>query len=105
MVGESEKIQGGIMKEVPYIVHESEMARLERVIKRMFILLIILIVLLFGTNAGWLWYESQFEDVVTEVEQTVKTDDNSKAVVNDGVHINERNDTPESDNNEKSSEK
>ena len=93
------------MKDIPYIAHESEMARLERVIKRLFILIIILIVLLFGTNAGWLWYESQFEDVTTQVEQTVKTDDNSKAVVNDGVHINERNDTPESNDNKKGSEK
>ena len=93
------------MKDVPYIVHESEMVRLERIIKKMWILIVILVVFLVGTNGVWLWYESPFEDVKTEVEQTVKTDDNRNAVVNDGVHINECNDTPESDNNSQSAEK
>ena len=56
---------------VPYIVHESDMARLERSCKRWFILLIISILLLVGTNIGWLIYESRFETVETiqEVEQ------------------------------------
>lgn len=45
---------------VPYIVHESDMARLERTIKRLWILLILLIVLLVGSNVAWLAYESQF---------------------------------------------
>lgn len=76
------------MKDVPYIVHESEMARLERVIKRLFVLLIILIMLLFGTNAGWLWYESQFEDVSTEVTQELDSGAGGDAIINDGVHIN-----------------
>ena len=76
------------MKDVPYIVHESEMARLERVVKRLFVLLVVLIVLLFGTNAGWLWYESQFEDVTTKVTQDIQADDGSNATINDGVHIN-----------------
>ena len=64
------------------------MARLERVIKRLFILLIILIVLLFGTNAGWLWYESQFEDVETKVTQELDSGEGGDAIINDGVHIN-----------------
>lgn len=64
------------------------MARLERVIKRLFILIIILIVLLFGTNAGWIWYENQFVDMETTVTQDVKADDGSDATINDGVHIN-----------------
>jgi len=90
---------------IPYIAHESEMARMERVVKRMFILIIILIVLLFGTNAGWLWYESQFEDVTTTIEQGASADDNSKAIINDGVHINGGEGIPESDNNKKGAEK
>lgn len=57
---------------VPYIVHEGAMARQERTIKRLWILVILIIVLLVGTNAGWIWYESQFETVETwqDVEQT-----------------------------------
>lgn len=36
--------------QIDYIVHESQMARMERIIKRLWILAIILIVLLFGTS-------------------------------------------------------
>jgi hypothetical protein len=78
---------------------------MERVVKRMFILIIILIVLLFGTNAGWLWYESQFEDVETTIEQGASADDNSNAIINDGVHINGGEGIPESNDNKKGAEK
>lgn len=60
---------------VPYIVHESDMARQERTIKRLWITILLLIVLLFGSNGAWLWYESQFEESTTitqEVEQTTR---------------------------------
>lgn len=50
---------------VPYIVHEATMARLERTIKRLWILLIVMLILFVGTNAGWIIYESQFEIVET----------------------------------------
>ena len=56
---------------VPYIVHEAAMARMERTIRRLWILLIIVTVFLVATNAAWIWYEAQFEDVV--VEQDVDT--------------------------------
>lgn len=54
---------------VPFAVHESAMARMERTIRRLWILLIVLVVLLVGSNALWIWYESQFEDVTTMIEQ------------------------------------
>ena len=50
---------------VPYIVHEASMARMERQTKRLWISVLLLIVLMVGTNAAWLFYESSFEDVVT----------------------------------------
>lgn len=34
----------------------------ERTIKRLWIIIILLIVLLVGTNCAWIYYESQFED-------------------------------------------
>ena len=46
-------------KDVPYIVHEGAVARLERVIKRMWVLVIALIILLCVSNAAWIWWESQ----------------------------------------------
>ena len=50
---------------VPYIAHEAAMARMERQAKRLWIAVLLLIVLIVGTNAAWLYYESSFEDVVT----------------------------------------
>lgn len=59
---------------VPYVAHEADMARQERTIKRLWVLLIILVALLVGTNCAWLWYESQFEDIVVEQEVEQETD-------------------------------
>ena len=54
---------------VPYIVHEASMARMERQAKRLWIAVLLIIVLLVGTNAAWLYYESQWETVYQEVMQ------------------------------------
>ena len=48
---------------VPYVVHESDMARQERTIKRLWILLLVLMGLLVGTNGAWIYYENSFEDI------------------------------------------
>lgn len=58
---------------VPYIVHESAMARAERANRRLWIALILVIVLLVGSNIGWMVYENQFVDETTTVEQEVDT--------------------------------
>ena len=57
---------------VPYVVHESAMARAERHTKAIIWVIVLLIVLLVGTNAGWLWYESTMETVI-ETTETVTT--------------------------------
>lgn len=48
---------------VPYIVHESAMARAERTAKRLWITILTLIFLLVGSNCIWIWYESQFDEI------------------------------------------
>ena len=48
---------------VPYIVHESSMARMERNAKRLWITILVLIVMLVATNGAWILYENQFEDI------------------------------------------
>ena len=53
---------------VPYIVHESAMARAERTTKRLWITVLVLIVMLVSTNGAWIWYESQFSDIETTIE-------------------------------------
>lgn len=53
---------------VPYIVHESSMARMERQIKRLWIALIVSVSLLFASNVLWLvaWnsYDYSSEEIV-----------------------------------------
>lgn len=73
-------------KNVSYLMYESAQARSERINKRLWILSIILIVALVGTNAGWIIYESQYEDVVTTT-QTVEqqTDDGGSNYVGDFI--------------------
>ena len=65
---EKRKVIAQTPKDVPYIAHESAVARLERVIKRLWVLAIVLIVLLAASNAAWIWWESQFEEVRIEQE-------------------------------------
>lgn len=69
---------------IPYVAFESSMARLERTIKRLWILAIILIALLFGTNAAWIYYESQFIEESVVVEQEVDTGEGDAFVSGNG---------------------
>ena len=52
----------------------------ERTIKRLWIVIILLIVLVVGTNVAWIYYENQFEEVVTTIE--AQTDDGGAAIAN-----------------------
>jgi len=52
--------------------HEMAMAMAERTIIRLWVLCIILIICLIGSNIAWVCYESQWE--VTESTQEVKQD-------------------------------
>ena len=53
---------------IPFIAHESAMARMERTNKRLWIVIMILAVMLFGSNLAWTIYESQYETQYAEVE-------------------------------------
>ena len=59
---------------VPFFVHEGEMARADRTNKRLWILTVILILALIGTNAGWIIYENQYEDQVLTFDLQQETD-------------------------------
>ena len=70
---------------VSYLAFESMKSTMERTVKRLWIVVIILIVLLFGTNAAWLYYESKMETVnETEVAQEVDTGEGSAYVAGIG---------------------
>ena len=64
---------------VPYVVHESAMARSERHSKKLWIIILVLIVALLGTNLAWIIYENSFEEVVTTEEIIVDAEDNGNA--------------------------
>ena len=61
---------------ISYAAHEGMMARMERTIRRLWTLCIILIILLAGTNVAWIYYENSFEDVVITAEQSAETGNN-----------------------------
>ena len=68
------------------LAHESAMARMERIIHRLWALVIIIFVALLITNGAWLYYESQFEVVeetttTEEVDQKINADNGSKAYI------------------------
>lgn len=75
---------------IPYIAHEADMARMERIIKRLWILLIISLVALVGTNVAWVVYEAQFQTVDTisqDVEQEADGNGNNMFVGGDNYGI------------------
>ena len=69
---------------VPYIVHESAMARAERTAKRLWLTILTLIFLLVGSNCLWLYYEMSFEDVVTTTTIEAEQDGASVNIVGGG---------------------
>ena len=55
----------------------------ERTVKRLWIVIIILVGLLVVTNAGWIYYESQFQTEQVEVRQ-INDDGYNNFIGNDG---------------------
>ena len=76
------KVKSAQAADVPYIVHEASMARSERTVKRLWATIILLILLFVGSNAAWLYYESQFEYSVTTTETyEADADDDGTAII------------------------
>ena len=71
---------------VPYVALESERARHERERKHertlWFIVVLVLTLMLFGTNAAWISYEAQFVDEVTETYNSEVDGEGGLAIVN-----------------------
>jgi hypothetical protein len=77
------------MAVMPIAQHEKDQNRLMGIIKCLIAVIVILIVLLVGSNVGWLIYNSQFEVVE---ESTTITQDNENGynnyIGNDGDIVN-----------------
>ena len=65
--------------------HELDMARTERANRRLWVVVILLILLLVGSNLAWVYYENQFEDVVhtTTIDATQDGSGNNTVVGGD----------------------
>lgn len=71
-------------KFVSQYYHEAETSRLERIIKRMWVLIIIMLLALIATNGAWLYYENQFVDEETTITQDVDSGDGETNVTGIG---------------------
>lgn len=71
-----------IPENIPYLVHEEELVRMERNVKRWFIGWIITFIALLLSNIGWIYYENQFEDVSTTVTQETSSEGGGDAIIN-----------------------
>ncbi len=67
---------------VPYVVHESTVARMERIIKRQWIALIVAICMIVGCNALWLYAWMQYDYESYEI--TADGDSNANYIGEDG---------------------
>lgn len=92
---------------ISYFIFESVQARNERTIKRLWISTIILIILLFVTNAIWLWAFSGFDMETYDYEQgdsgiNIIGDENKEVTYNgakgENKEINEKDGQPGQDN-------
>jgi len=69
---------------IPFCALESMMYLQSKTVKRLWAMCILLIVLLVGTNALWLYYESQFAYIEESVEQEIDTGDGDTTVIGIG---------------------
>lgn len=69
---------------VPYIMHEAAQARAERTIKRLIIALITSIILLFATNVLWIWNNSLYDFIDSEVNVDTEGEGNANYIGQDG---------------------
>lgn len=69
-------------KDVSFAAFESACTRLERTNHRLFIIIVLLLMALIGTNAAWIYYESQWQVVEsTTTNQTVTQDGESNRFI------------------------
>lgn len=70
---------------IPYAVHESNMTRAHKEKKWLIDLIILLIVLLFGSNCVWLYREKQYETVRETTTETYEIDQDAENGINNCI--------------------
>lgn len=90
---------------VPYAAHEIAIATSERHSKRLWIVILVLIVALLGTNLAWIIYENSFEEVITtteeyyDAEQDADGGGDNNSIINGGVINGEAENNVQEENN------
>lgn len=92
---------------VPYAAHEIAIATSERHSKRLWIVILVLIVALIASNLAWIIYEAQFETVETTTEEYDIEQDaeggNNNSIINGGSIVNGETEDKIQENNDKNS--
>lgn len=70
------------MATMPIAQHEKDQSRLMSIIKWLISVIIILVILLVGSNVGWLIYENQFETIETTAQENIVVDADNKGNAN-----------------------
>lgn len=73
---------------IPYIVHEGTMVRMERQIRRITVALIISVILMFISNALWLYAWTQYDYSSTQSVDIDGKQGNANYVENGGSIVN-----------------
>ena len=71
---------------VPFAVFECVVSSHKRTVMCLWVVILVLAVMLFGSNLAWVYYESQWEVVQTTETYEATTDGGGTAIINgDGV--------------------
>ena len=90
---------------VPYAAHEIAIATSERHSKRLWIVILVLIVALIASNLAWIIFEAQFETAETITEEYDIEQDaeggNNNSIINGGSIVNGETEDKIQENNDK----
>lgn len=78
---------------IPYFVHEAEVMRMEKHSRRLWVIVLVLILALLFTNIAWLWYMNQYDFAEYDYEQ----DGYGVNIIGDGNGVNKDGATLESE--------
>ena len=67
---------------------ESVLHRTDRMYRRLWVVCIILIIALIGSNAAWLYYENQYQVTETTVTQDASNDGEGDIILSNGGDVN-----------------
>lgn len=94
------------MENIPFVVFENAVARMERITKRLVIALILSVFLIFLSNIAWLyaWMQYDYSSSATTTETSTVTVDGKDGIANyignDGDITNGEDNSAESKNND-----